>query len=61
MSILGRITSINAERGNLGTDKSVPYESVRIFSFVRLTFVILPFVRLPLVILPFVHLAWQVL
>ena len=32
----GRATSINAERGNLGTDKSVPYESVRIFSFVRL-------------------------
>ncbi|MCL2048124.1 MAG: hypothetical protein FWG87_05295 [Defluviitaleaceae bacterium] len=23
---LGRITSINAERGNLGTDKSVPYK-----------------------------------
>ncbi|MCL2048952.1 MAG: hypothetical protein FWG87_09510 [Defluviitaleaceae bacterium] len=22
----GRITSINAERGNLGTNKSVPYE-----------------------------------
>ncbi|MCL2049579.1 MAG: hypothetical protein FWG87_12740 [Defluviitaleaceae bacterium] len=22
----GRITSINAERGNLGTDKSVPYK-----------------------------------
>ncbi|MCL2049651.1 MAG: hypothetical protein FWG87_13110 [Defluviitaleaceae bacterium] len=23
---LGRATSINAERGNLGTDKSVPYK-----------------------------------
>ncbi|MCL2048219.1 MAG: hypothetical protein FWG87_05780 [Defluviitaleaceae bacterium] len=26
-SILGRITSINAEQGNLGTDKSVPYKT----------------------------------
>ncbi|MCL2048915.1 MAG: hypothetical protein FWG87_09325 [Defluviitaleaceae bacterium] len=25
----GLVTSINAERGNLGTDKSVPYETVR--------------------------------
>ncbi|MCL2048096.1 MAG: hypothetical protein FWG87_05145 [Defluviitaleaceae bacterium] len=23
---LGQVTSINAERGNLGTDKSVPYK-----------------------------------
>ncbi|MCL2049722.1 MAG: hypothetical protein FWG87_13465 [Defluviitaleaceae bacterium] len=27
-SILGRITSINAERGSLGTDKSVPYKNL---------------------------------
>ncbi|MCL2049114.1 MAG: hypothetical protein FWG87_10345 [Defluviitaleaceae bacterium] len=25
-----RVTSINAERGSLGTDKSVPYESLQI-------------------------------
>ncbi|MCL2048057.1 MAG: hypothetical protein FWG87_04950 [Defluviitaleaceae bacterium] len=25
----GRVTSINAERGNLGTDKSVPYAFLR--------------------------------
>ncbi|MCL2049673.1 MAG: hypothetical protein FWG87_13220 [Defluviitaleaceae bacterium] len=24
----GRATSINAQRGNLGTDKSVPYENL---------------------------------
>ncbi|MCL2048571.1 MAG: hypothetical protein FWG87_07565 [Defluviitaleaceae bacterium] len=32
----GRSTSINAERSNLGTDKSVPYETVRVLPFVRL-------------------------
>ncbi|MCL2049110.1 MAG: hypothetical protein FWG87_10325 [Defluviitaleaceae bacterium] len=27
----GRVTSTNAERGNLGTDKSVPYEETTLF------------------------------
>ncbi|MCL2049208.1 MAG: hypothetical protein FWG87_10840 [Defluviitaleaceae bacterium] len=42
----GWVTCINAELGNLGTDKSVPYESVRI---------------LPFVCLPFVRLSWRLI
>ena len=29
---LGRVTCINAERGNLGTDKSVPYNGIEVLS-----------------------------
>ncbi|MCL2047732.1 MAG: hypothetical protein FWG87_03290 [Defluviitaleaceae bacterium] len=35
-SIRGRTTSINAERGNLRTDKSVPYKNRAILPFTRL-------------------------
>jgi len=59
----GQATSINAERSNLGTDKSVPYESVRILAFVilpfmRLSFIRLSFIRLAFVILTFMRLSW---
>ncbi|MCL2049488.1 MAG: hypothetical protein FWG87_12270 [Defluviitaleaceae bacterium] len=45
---------INAERGSLGTDKSVPYGNRVDLSFVCLSFVRLSFVRLP-----FVCLLWR--